>query len=82
MMFLVGFLTGIVVASVVIWLWLLYEASLGLHRSRLFDPRGDVSGLERLTIHQMLAAEMAVQRQRGPGPDDVEGTASEITRRP
>ncbi len=82
-MFLVGFLTGIIFASVLIWLWLLYDANAGLHRARLFDPRSEVSGLERLTIHQLLAAEMEAQRQRGSGPGDViDGTASEITRRP
>ena len=81
-MFLVGLLSGIVVASVLIWLWLLYDASAGLYRPRLFDPRGQLSGLERQTIQQMLAAEMAAQRQ-GPAPGDVvEGTAIDVTRRP
>lgn len=82
-MFVLGFLTGMVLTCLVIWLWLLYETGLGLHRPRLFDPRSDVSNIERLTIHQLLAAEMEAQRQRGSGPGDViDGTASEITRRP
>ncbi len=82
-MFLLGLLTGIVLASVLIWLWLLYDASAGLHRARLFDPRSQVAGIERQTIHQMLAAEMAAQRRAGPSPDDVvDGTVSEIVPRP
>lgn len=82
-MFLLGLLTGIVLAAVVMWLWLLHETNFGLSRPRLFDPRGDLSNIERQTIHQMLAAEMSSQHQDGPGPGDViDGTASEITRRP
>jgi hypothetical protein len=80
-MFLLGLLTGIVLASVVIWLWLMYETNVGLRRPRLFDPRREVAGLERQTIHQMLAAEMALRRQGG-SRDVVEGTASEIVPRP
>lgn len=78
-MFLLGLLTGIVVACVVIWLWLLYVSP---RPARLFDPRSQLSGIERQTIHQMLAAEMAVQ-QHDPGQGDVvEGSASEIIPRP
>lgn len=80
-MFVLGLLTGIVLACVVIWLYLLYDASTSLYRPRLFDPRGDVSNIERLTIHQMLAAEMELQHQRGQG-DVIDGTATDITRRP
>lgn len=80
MTFLVGLLIGAVVASLVIWLWLLQQARGSLH-ARFPDPRGQVSGIERQTIHHMLAAEMAMQQHR-PGPGDViEGTAREIVPR-
>ncbi len=81
MTFLVGLLVGVVIASLVIWLWLLHQAQ-GSLRARFPDPRGQVSGLERLTIHQMLAAEMAMQQQRPDPGDVIEGTAREIVPRP
>lgn len=81
MTFLVGLLIGVVVASLFFWLWLLQTAR-GSLRARFPDPRGQVSGLERQTIHHMLAAEMAMQQQRSDPGDVIEGTAREIVPRP
>ena len=81
-MFLVGLLTGIVLVCALLWLRLLWEARFSLHSARLFDPRSDISGMERQTIRQMLDVEMAMRGQAPADDDAIEGTAHEITPRP
>jgi hypothetical protein len=79
-MFLLGVLVGIGLASAFIWLCLAYGAGSRLGRLEMLDLRGQLSGIERRTIQQMLAEEMAT---RASGESEtVEGTASEIVRRP
>ena len=79
-MFWLGVLVGVVLACGV--LWLLYGPDGALRASGVFDPRHDVSSIERQTISQMLAAEMAMRSDAQGEADVVQGTAHEITRRP
>jgi len=78
-MFWLGLLVGVVVMLAAFgWLmWLGAQPSVPL-----FDARAAVRARERQTIHDLFAAEQALQRAGGmpPGTDIIEGTAVEVDR--